>query len=288
MVAPSRRCWQGEGLLPICEALPAKALARLLACRRSMRLAVEALWPVLRAARGPRLRADGGARHGRVLGHALLRLHRAEQSLLYEEFGDRAAGWEKRWLLDSSLSSEPGGGGVWKAGDDGLCLRGVSGRLLDLGAESMPPAVAFAVAARASAAEAAVGYVVLADAERRACAWVYVEWHQDLVGAPGISCWVNDRQVALMDWPWPEALPISFEFDWAARELTQIRVGGTRALLGEGVDFHNADCSGVRYVSLSNRRGREAEARWDYLLLMAQRAAPDRRRAAPRSLSALL
>jgi len=218
--------------------------------------------------------------------HGLLRMHRVEHSLLYEEFGDVA--WDRRWSLDPSVNNEVSS--CWAAGEGGLELRGLGGRTLDLGREFCPPRVAFSLAAKAAPEEAAIGYVVLSDAQRRPCAWVYLEWHQDVVGAPGIACWVNDRRIPLQEWPWPRAFEVAFDFDWAARELVEVHVGMGRALQGEGVDFHNADCRGVRFLSLSNRRGAGAQTRWETIQLrMERRVRTDsRRRVRPPFLNMLL
>mmetsp|Transcript_1159 Transcript_1159/g.3637 ORF Transcript_1159/g.3637 Transcript_1159/m.3637 type:complete len:277 (+) Transcript_1159:60-890(+) len=272
------QAWRSEGLLPLCEALPARALARLCAAERGLRASIGLVWPALRAARAPALR--GTPRDG------LLRIHRLEQSLLYEEFGDKA--WERRWAVDKSVTNEAAA--RWLAGDCGLELTGLGGRVLDLGRDFHPPRAAFSVAASAEAAEAAVGYLVLSDSHWHPCAWVYLEWHRDVVGAPGVACWVNDRQVALLEWPWPGVLEVGFDFDWAARELTEVHVGTGCALRGEGVDFHSADCRGIRYVSVSNRRGVSASARWETIQLRVERrvVVDPRRRTRPPFLEMLL
>mmetsp|Transcript_91983 Transcript_91983/g.259882 ORF Transcript_91983/g.259882 Transcript_91983/m.259882 type:complete len:284 (-) Transcript_91983:112-963(-) len=260
------RAWcNEENLLPLCEVLPARAIARLAATRRDLRASLLALWPTLRSARGPTLQ--------RTPLQGLLRLHRLESFLLYEEFGDAA--WDQRWRLDPAALAEPGA--AWSVGPGGLHLKGIGGRALDLRREFCPPAVALSVAAETGATPdeaAALGYVVLADAERRPCAWVYFEWSRDVVGAPSIACWVNEQRVDLMDYPWPCAVEVAFEFDWAAKELTDVSVCGSRVLRGEGIDFHSAECRGVRHVLVSNRRGARggvARARWESLQLWPER-----------------
>jgi len=247
------------GLLPLCEAMSAASLARLASTSSGLHFGVLALWPFLRPLRAPSLRQD--PRSG------LLRMHRVERSLFYEEFGD--TDWETRWAPDLQVLPDPSA--EWLVTAAGLELRGLGGRTLDLGGQFCPPVAAFSIAAQALPAEAAVGYVVLADAARRACAWLYVEWHQDLVGAPGLSLWINDHKVVLPEWPWRTSLKISFELDWAAKELTEIRLDGRCVLRGEGLDFHHADCAGVRHVSLSSRRGTAARARWEAVQLWQER-----------------
>eukprot|EP00928_Gymnodinium_smaydae_P046970 TRINITY_DN31315_c0_g1_i1.p1 TRINITY_DN31315_c0_g1~~TRINITY_DN31315_c0_g1_i1.p1 ORF type:complete len:278 (-),score=24.58 TRINITY_DN31315_c0_g1_i1:211-1044(-) len=251
--------WRNEGLLYVCEALPARNLARLVCTTRSLCTSVTDLWALLR-----HLRARCLSESPRQF---FLRLHRLEQSLLYEEFGD--VSWENVWRPDSRVGGSEDS--TWHIGEHGLHLSGLSGRTLDFGDVFCPPVAAFSIAAQASATEAAIGYIVLEDAWKRRSAWIYFEWYQDLVGAPGLCLWINDHKHVLMDWPWPDSLKLSFELDWVAKELTEIRINGTRVLRGESIDFHNMECSGVRKISLANRRGAAAKARWEMIQLYAER-----------------
>lgn len=269
--------WWNEGLLPLCESLPAKSLARLCCSSKFLHASVSESWTALRPLRAASLRDS--------IKHGFLRMHRLEQSLLYEEFGDIS--WEKRWQLDGGIAEEDPS---WRIGDEGLELSGLSGRLLDLHGNFCPPVAAFSVAVHAVPAEAAMGYIVLQDDARRPCAWIYFEWIQDRVGAPGQCLWINDQRIVLMDWPWPTSLKLSFEIDWAAKELTDIRINGSRAMLDECVEFHNPDCCGVRYVALSSRRGSCARARWEVIQLWAERkvTSDPQRRIRPPFLNMLL
>lgn len=250
----------GDTLWPVCSLLPADALGRLEVTATGFKRGVKALWHRLRAARGPYLRPSTV--------QALQRLHQLEASLLFDEFGDGS--WEERWC-PATTSPERGSTAVWEGGPEaqGLSLRGLGARTHDLGAECRPGAVEVLLHARAAPDEAAaVGYFVLSDSARRPCVWVYIEWQRDVVGAPLISCQVNDAVVRLAEWPWGGApLAIRFRLNWADRELQNLDVAHDT---GGAVEFHNSRCSGVRYIALANLHGEGAEARWLHVQLLPQ------------------
>jgi len=253
-----------DAIWPICNALPAITLVRFQVVAPTLRKIVATLWPRLRAARGRTLRPSPN--------DGLRRLHNYEAAILYEEFGDTA--WADRWL--SGLIATQNTTAQWHAGPDafGLELRGLGSRLLDLGSECQPEAATFRLSARASpVTAAALGYIVLSDASRRPCAWVYIEWQRDVVGIGTIAFWVNDTEVRLQDWPWGDSmLSVTFGIDWHSHELTGITVEGSAAAVGFA-DFHNASCQGVRHITLASFRGESAEVCWQSISLFPR--APD-------------
>mmetsp|Transcript_68533 Transcript_68533/g.135458 ORF Transcript_68533/g.135458 Transcript_68533/m.135458 type:complete len:280 (+) Transcript_68533:158-997(+) len=253
-----------DAVWPICNALPAITLVRFQVVAPTIRKIVATLWPRLRAVRGRTLRPNPN--------DCLKRLHNYEAAILYEEFGDTT--WADRWLPDMIANRNVTA--QWHAGPDasGLELRGLGGRLLDLGSESQPGEVTFKLSARASpVTAAALGYIVLSDASKRPCAWVYIEWQRDVVGLGTVACWVNDTEVRLQDWPWGDSmLTVAFGIDWHSHELTGITIEGSAAAVGFA-DFHNASCQGVRHIALASLRGESAEVCWQNISLFPR--APD-------------
>lgn len=279
----ARRAWRDEGLLPVCELLPVRDLAQLFAADQSTCAALLALWPGLRAARWPSLSAKTR--------WALRRVQHLEASLLYEEFGGP---WSARWLKDlrASRNLPHAAMASWGASSDGLLLSGLDERRLDLGAHSRPSRAAFAVACTADAAACSSGgstlaCLALADAARRTI--FQICFCEGLPDMPGFSIMVNGCKVALAELPWPEAVEVSFNFDWAAREITDLHLGGVPVFRGSSVDFEHSGSSGVRFLSLWNLHGDSARARWEYLRLFRERPpAPHPRWARLRALAMLL